>query len=72
MNLQPTFQKIELRFWNFVIPLMKNSPGVKRVMAWLYHGFTARLNKVTTLVLGACILTGVSFGFLLGMLSQLR
>jgi len=70
MSLQPMLQKIELRFWNYVIPLMKNSPWVKRFMPWLYHGLTARLNKKTALVLGACILAGGSLGFLLGILSH--
>ena len=72
MSLQPMFQKLELRFWNFVIPLMQNSPWVKRLIPWLYHGLTPRLNRVTVLVLGACILAGGSLGFLLGILSLLR
>ncbi len=72
MNLQPAFNKFEMRFWKFVIPLMQNSPWVKRIMSGIYQGVATRLNKRTALVLGACIFAGGSLGFLVGMISQLR
>lgn len=72
MSIQPFLQNIEIQFWKFIIPLMQNSPSVRKGMLWAYRAVITFLDKKTILMVVACILAGGAFGLLLGVLSQFR
>ncbi len=72
MSVKPLFNNLELRFWNTVIPLMQNSSFLHRVLPWLYREASLHLNLKNLLVVFTCMISGVSLGFILGILSQFR
>jgi hypothetical protein len=71
MNVKPLFYHLEMGFWNTVIPLMQNSSIVRTLIPWFYRLTIKILSIKSILVVLVCIFSGVSVGFLIGLLSQI-
>ena len=64
--------RLEIGFWNTVIPLMQHSSPIQMVMSWTYT-LATKLPSTRVILFGLMsILAGGSLGFLLGMLNHFR
>jgi hypothetical protein len=72
MSPKIIINRLEIGFWNTVIPLMQHSSPVQMVMSWTYT-LATRLPSTKVILIGLMsILAGGSLGFLLGVLNQFR
>ena len=70
IDLNPTLQKIEIRFLKYLISLMQNSPVIRRTMPWIYQAYKVHTSKFNLRAVIGSIITGVTIGFLLGLITR--
>ncbi len=62
--------RLEIYFWNAIIPLMQNSDPVRFLVPKAYAVTTQLLDFSTFFMISLGIILGFLFGFCLGLLSQ--
>ena len=70
MSPRIIISRLEIGFWNTVIPLMEESPSIRYIVAWSYRIATKMPSTKMILIGLVSIVAGGSLGFLFGILNQ--
>lgn len=69
MSTKPIFHRLELNFWNYIIPLIEESTLVGFTLTRTYNLFESGVFVRLIVPLTLSALLGLAVGFLLGVVS---